>query len=220
MTTTLNSSALISLTSETAFPAAKFGYTARLIASIPNASIIDWILVELRTETAANTKIAAQAGFLKSDGTIVDLDGTSPLSMSVSAGSYYVVARHRNHLAIMSAAPVALSGTSTLYNFTTAQAQAFGANPMNDLGGGVFGMVAGDANGDGVVKYNLSNNDRLLIYNRIGNSGFNVTVNGYYSEDLNLDGIVKYNLTNNDRLLIYNVIGNGGFNVTKTTQVP
>jgi hypothetical protein len=219
MTTTLNSNAFLPLTSETAYPAATYGYTARTVASIPNANIVDWILVELRTGTAANTKIAAQAGFLKNDGTIVDLDGTSLLSMSVNEGNYYVVVRHRNHLAIMSAATVALNDASSLYDFTTAQAKAYGTNPMASLSG-VYGMWAGDANGDGVVKYNLSNNDRLLIYNRIGNAGLNVTVNGYYSEDLNLDGIVKYNLSNNDRLLIYNVIGNGGLNVTKATQVP
>jgi hypothetical protein len=198
MTTTLNSSALISLTSETAFPAAKFGYTARLIASIPNASIIDWILVELRTETAANTKIAAQAGFLKSDGTIVDLDGTSPLSMSVSAGSYYVVARHRNHLAIMSAAPVALSGTSTLYNFTTAQAHAFGANPLNDLGGGVFGMVAGDANGSGIVTAT----DISAVISVLNGTGYNAA-------DVNLSGIAT--ATDINIIII---------NVNKSSKVP
>ena len=91
---------------------------------------------------------------------------------------------------------------------------------MKDLGGSVYGMWMGDVNSDGVVKYNLGSNDRLLIYNRIGNAGFNVTVSGYYKEDVNMDGIVKYNLSNNDRLLIYNVIGNGGFNVTRSTQVP
>jgi hypothetical protein len=151
MTTTLNSSALLPLTSETAYPAATFGYIARTVASIPNASIVDWILVELRTGTAANTKIAAQAGFLKSDGTIVDLDGSSPLSMPVNAGNYYVVVRHRNHLAVMSAATVALSDPSALYDFTTAQTQAYGTDAMNDLGSGVFGMIAGDANASGIV---------------------------------------------------------------------
>ena len=68
--------------------------------------------------------------------------------------------------------------------------------------------------------YNRTNNDRLLIYNRIGNAGYNTTVSGYYPEDINMDGIVMYNRTNNDRLLIYNVIGNAGYNTTRSTQVP
>jgi hypothetical protein len=179
MTTTLNSSALLPLTSETAYPAATFGYTARTVASIPNASIVDWILVELRTGTAENTKIATQAGFLKNDGTIVDLNGTSPLSMPVNTGNYYVVVRHRNHLAVMSAATVALSEASALYDFTTAQAQAYGTNPMVSLSG-VYGMISGDASSDGQVNVD----DRNATWN-------NKNLVGYRIDDVTLDGQVN-----------------------------
>ena len=64
--------------------------------------------------------------FLKSDGTIVDTDGTSPVQFTgLSAGNYYIVIRHRNHLAIMSASAIPLSSSSALYDFTTAQSQAY-----------------------------------------------------------------------------------------------
>ena len=223
MTTTLNTNSLIHLNSNTAYPTSTYGYTASTVTSIPNSEIVDWVLVELRTGTAAGTKVATRAGFLKSDGTIVDTNGTSPLQFAgLGDGNYYVVVRHRNHLAIMSASAIPLSNSSALYDFSTAQLQAYGTNPMADfLGNGtVFGMWMGDVNSDGVVKYNLTDNDRLLIYNRIENAGVNITVSGYYNEDVNMDGVVKYNLSNNDRLLIYNVIGNSGVNLTKTTQVP
>ena len=49
----------------------------------------------------------------------------------------------------MSLNAVALSGSSALYNFTTAQTQAYGTNPMKALSGGGFGMIAGDASRDG-----------------------------------------------------------------------
>ncbi|MCB9219243.1 MAG: hypothetical protein H6610_07275 [Ignavibacteriales bacterium] len=69
--------------------------------------IVDWIVVELRTGTAANTKISSRAAFLKNDGSIVDIDGYSAVSFNgISSGNYYVVVYHRNHLPIMSANPI------------------------------------------------------------------------------------------------------------------
>lgn len=225
MTTTLNTNNLIPLDSEIAYDTTVYGYTSSTVASIPNSDIVDWVLVELRTGTTSGTKVDERAAFIKSDGTIVDTDGTSPVTFTgLSADDYYVVVRHRNHLAIMTSSAIPLSSNSAPYDFTSAQSQAYssGSDPMIDLldDATVFGMWMGDVNSDGIVKYNLGSNDRLLIYNRIGNAGFNLTVSGYYKEDVNMDGIVKYNLSNNDRLLIYNVIGNGGFNVTRSTQVP
>ena len=221
MTTTLDTSGYLPRTSDSAYSAATYGYTASTVASIPNTSIVDWLLVELRSDTAGATKVAGRAGFLKSVGTVVDTDGVSALRFTgLLPGNYYVVIRHRNHLAIMSAAAVALSGTSALYDFTTAQTQAYGTGPMAALTGGAFGMIAGDVNQDGVVKYNLTSNDRALIYVRIGGGLMNTTVRGYYSEDVTLDGVVKYNLTNNDRGIIYVNIGGGSVNATVSTKVP
>ena len=205
------------------YTVAPFNYTGT--EAVANAavfttnSIVDWILVELRS-TATGTAVARAAALLKNDGTVVGVDGiTAGVGFSsVTPGSYFIVIKHRNHLAIMSAAAVALPNAAA-YDFTTAQTQAYGTLPLAVLSTG-FGMYMGDANSDGVVKYNLANNDKLLIYNRIGNAGFNVTVSGYYNEDINLDGVVKYNLANNDKLLIYNVIGSAGFNTTVATQVP
>ena len=221
MTTTLNTSGLIPLTSESAYAAGTYGYSASAVTSIPNTSIVDWLLVELRSDITGATKVAGRAGFLKNDGTVVDIDGASPLSFAgVSPGNYYVVVRHRNHLSIMSAAPIALSSTSALYDFKTAQTQAYGTNAMAALTGGAFGMIAGDVNQDGIVKYNLGGNDRALIYVRIGGGIVNNTVSGYYPEDVNLDGVVKYNLGDNDRGIIYVNIGSGAVNATVSTKVP
>lgn len=81
-------------------------------------------------------------------------------------------------------------------------------------------MIAGDANGNGTIKYNLAGNDRALIYSRIGGGNINTTVNGYYNEDINMNGIVKYNLAGNDRAIIYQSIGGGSINLTVSSQVP
>ena len=92
-----------------------------------NPDLVDWILVELRTGTAASTKVAERAGFVKKDGTVVGPDGTSPLRFGVKDGNYYIVVSHRNHLPIMSANPVALSNASVAsYDFTTGNDKYYG----------------------------------------------------------------------------------------------
>ena len=80
MTTSLNT--IIPLSSNDAYSTETYGYTVSTVGSIPNTDIVDWVLIELRTETAAGTKKGTRAGFLKSDGTIVDVDGTSPVSFT------------------------------------------------------------------------------------------------------------------------------------------
>jgi len=198
MTTTLNTNNLIPLNSNTAYSTVNYGYTASTVASIPNSSIVDWVLVELRTGTAAGTKVATLAGFLKSDGTIVDVDGTSPLQFGgLGDGNYYVVVRHRNHLAIMSASAIPLSSNSALYDFSTSQSQAYGTNPMKSLSG-IYGLISGDASGDGQVNVD----DRNATWNNKNLVGFRI-------DDVTLDGQVNVD----DRNITWN-------NKNLSTQIP
>lgn len=163
-----------------------------------HTNIVDWVLVELRNGTANSTTVQKRACFILNNGNIVDLDGTSPVNFDKTNGnSYYVVIRHRNHLAIMSAnaltlssslAGVYLTGGISNYNFSSAQTQAYGTNPMSDAGGGVWAMIVGDANEDGnitTIDYNLWLPDN------------NSAASGYLATDMNLDGNVTtadYNL--------------------------
>ncbi|MFZ2863817.1 MAG: polysaccharide deacetylase family protein [Ignavibacteriaceae bacterium] len=166
------------------------------------ADIVDWVLVELRTGTAANTIVGSRAALLKSNGSIVDLDGSSQVKFNrIVPGNYYIVIRHRNHLPIMSANPVNLSFTnSSLYDFSTAQTQAYGTESMADLGSSVFGLISGDANANGQVQNNDLQNYWIL---QNGQSG-------YKESDFNLNGQVQNNDQEN-----YWVPNNG-----KGTQVP
>ena len=182
------------------------------VASVPD-SIVDWVLVELRTpDWSAASKVATRAAFIKRAGRIVDLDGTSPVTFSgLASGNYYVVVRHRNHLAVMSASAVALSASSSLYDFTGSQNAAYSSDyglypPMKDLGNGKFGMYAGDVNGDGTVYYLGSGNDRGALLVEIGGS-VNGTASGYISQDTNLDGSAYYLGPSNDRGIILVAIG-------------
>jgi hypothetical protein len=167
------------------------------VASIP-AGVVDWVLVELRKGTASTTKVATRAAFLKNDGSTVDLDGTSPVAFAgVPAGDYYIVVRHRNHLAIMSASAVALSSSSVLYDFTMSQNQAYGTDAMISVGTS-FAMISGDVDGSGV----LNAADRGIAWNQRG-------LLGYQSSDVDLSGVCNAA----DRGIAWNNRGN-------LTQVP
>jgi hypothetical protein len=185
MTTTLNT--ILPLSSEDAYPVAVYDYTPSTVASIPNTDIVDWVLVELRANST--TKVDERAAFLKSDGTIVDIDGSSPVTFTgYSNGDYYIVVRHRNHLAIMTATAIPLSSSSALYNFTDDMNKAFssGGDPMVLIGGN-YVMRSGDADRNGSVlapDYTLWRNQ----------NGIGV---GYLDEDFDLNGNVlapDYNL--------------------------
>ena len=155
MTTTLNANNLIPLNSNDAYSTTVYSYTASTVSSIPNADIVDWVLVELRTGTTSGTTVGTRAAFLKSDGKIVDTNGSSTVTFTgLNDGNYYVVVRHRNHLAIMSASAIPLSGSSALYDFSTSQSQAYttGVDPMVALAGGIYGMIAADASEDGSIN--------------------------------------------------------------------
>jgi len=145
------------------------------VPSIPDVNIVDWVLVELRDAPDAAsatpaTTVAQQAAFLKNDGSIVVMDGISnPLFPYTPVSQLFVVIWHRNHLGIMSANALTESGGVYSYDFTTPAGQAFGTDAQKDLGGGVFGMYAGDANANGIV--NLA--DKTLWTNQAGTQGYN-----------------------------------------------
>ncbi len=127
------------------------------IATIPSGAV-DWVLLELRTGTASSTRVATRAALIKSNGVIVELDGSSPVTFGgISAGNYYVVIRHRNHLPIMSASPLSLTTSASLYDFTMSQSQAYGVSPMKEIVSGVFGMIAGDANSTNIITASDAN---------------------------------------------------------------
>ena len=208
MSTALNTNNFIPLTHP--YTAAPWNYAGtESVASIPTG-VVDWVLVELRKTTAASSVDERRACFILSDGSIVDLDGSSPVKFTAaSTNNYYIVIRHRNHLAIMSANSVSLSssldgtyltGGGSEYDFSSAQSQAFGTNPLADLGAGVFGLIAGDGNANGGV--NIA--DRNLVW-RVQNGTL-----GYLSGDFDLSSGVNIA----DRNLKWR-INNG-----KLTQVP
>ena len=152
------------------------------VDAIPNAYVVDWIGVELRDATDINsatdqTSVGGGAFFLLNDGSIVGLDGSSLPSFDlVITNQLFVVIWHRNHLPVISQNPLSLSGGIYTYDFTTSANQAFSDN-QSDLSGGLWGMIAGDANTDGIIN-ELDGTEVWL--NEAGH-------NGYLQSDVNMD---------------------------------
>jgi hypothetical protein len=128
------------------------------VGAMPNAIVVDWVLLELRDATsAANatsaTTIARQAAFVLNNGAIVGLDGSSDVLFTNSVtNQLFVVVWHRNHLGVMSANPLVNVGGIYSYDFTTAAGQAYGADAHKLLAGGKYGMYGGDGDANKTVN--------------------------------------------------------------------
>lgn len=188
---------------------------------LANPDIVDWVKLEMRDPSAPSTSTNNKASaFIKKNGDIVGLDGSSLPRVKNGFPTSVVVLSHRNHLPIrtLNTGLDAVNPVSQ-HNFSISLGQAY-HNPLISTNVsmldemGTFLMWAGDINQDGLVKYNLASNDRVLIFNAIGGINQNATVNGYFSEDVNMNGQVKYNLSNNDRVILFNNIGGINQNAT------
>jgi hypothetical protein len=131
-------------------------------------AIVDWVMVELRNAATPATVVARKAALVQRDGDIVSAtNGTSPVSFSgVLAGSYHIVAKHRNHLGVMTANPVSLNaGVPVGLDFTLA------ATPNYQLSG---------AAGTTHAQRALNNGKRALWEGNMGKQDF---VNGQHTGD-------------------------------------
>lgn len=171
-------------------------------------AIVDWVVVELRHPTQA-TVLATRSALLQCDGDVVEVDGTTPVGVAVTAGTYRVGIRHRNHLGALTANAFALSSTTTVVDLTSTATATFGTDARRSLTG-TFPTLAlwpGNVVRDASVRYTGSNNDRDPILVLIGGVIPTNTATGYRAEDVTMDGIVKYTGSNNDRDVVLQTIG-------------
>jgi hypothetical protein len=159
----------------------------KINAAIPSC-IADSIIVELHASTSPYATMYSSKG-------VVNTNGTAAISFPNSTldSSYYIVIKHRNSIETWSASPVTISN-HTIYNFTTAASQAYGAN-LSNLGSGVFAMYSGDINQDGSIDFN--DYPELDIASNLGVLGYDVNdLNGDASVDFNDFPILDVNSNN------------------------
>jgi len=159
--------------------------------AMPNFDVVDWILIELRETTGTvltateETIIGRKAGLLLNDGSIVDLDGSSPIMIEGQIeNNLYIVLYHRNHFGIISSMPVYLSKGNYTYDFTLSPYQTYGGElSVKDLGNDIWGVPGGNGLFDSKVD-NKDKNDLWAIQNGLV---------GYFNGDYNMDGTVSPN---------------------------
>lgn len=128
------------------------------VVAIPNANIVDWVLVELRDAASAGqatsgTMVARQAAFILNNGKVVGTDGSSILRFETPVfNNLYTVVYHRNHISVMSASGLTKTLGIYTYNFSTGSGQAYGGTSAHkQIAPGVWGMFGGDGTKDGLV---------------------------------------------------------------------
>ncbi len=148
------------------------------VAVVP-PGVVDWVLLSLRTGTAGATRVSRRAALLMSNGSILDLDGSSPVTFSgVGLGSYFVVVRHRNHLPAMTASARPLNAPVDSCDFTIGSGAYFGG-AAKSFGGGLWGIYSGDYSGD-----------EFIDASDFAGPDNEIFLSGYRRADLNLDGFI------------------------------
>ena len=159
------------------------GYLATRYSVPVHPDAVDSVTIEIRDSLrASHAEIRAYApAWLLTDGTIRDFRDTSVagVEFAVPAGNYHVVVYHDSHLPVISASPQSLTATSAVYDFSTAQSQAYGTNPMLQIGFR-FLLYPGDGNHSGII----TTSDANRVFG-------NLNATGYNSNDINLSGIVS-----------------------------
>jgi len=134
-------------------------YGAEQVTTIPNSEVIDWVLLELRETTGdassatSDKMIFRRVAFISHDGSVVDLNGTTPFLFHASFDkNIFLVIHHRNHLSVMMENPLqAIDGIFDI-NLTDDPLKIHGEElGYKEIGADLWGMVSGDFNADGVI---------------------------------------------------------------------
>ena len=167
-------------------------------------NMVDWVLVELRSASEGEA-VAQAVGCLLSDGSVTDTTGTRGLTFNglESGNEYYIVVKHRNHLAIMSKNAVGIDeGNDVIEHDFSLSGAAYGGNALAvKKMGSIYAMIAGDGDANGQIQTTDKNSTWIEQTGLIG----------YYSADYDLNGFVQ---TDDLKKEIYED------NVGKASQVP
>jgi hypothetical protein len=119
-------------------------------ASFIPSNAVDWVLIQL----SAGTNLVpyfSRSAFLRQDGWVVDDQGLPGITVQFKGGTNWLVIQHRNHLAVMSAAPLDPNTYDHTNDFTRSEFAYYGGNAAAKPAHGLWCMVAGDTDGDGMI---------------------------------------------------------------------
>jgi hypothetical protein len=167
MRTTINTNGLLPLTQP--YNTAPFNYPGtESVGAIPNANVVDWVLIEFRkpasglpADALPATSVGRRAAFILANGQVVELDGVTPVTIDLNKqGAGFFVIKTRNHLAIMSnSLPSNLTGSysnnfavlANSYKNPSATSDPTVQLATTGAGATLWGMWPGDVNRSGTV---------------------------------------------------------------------
>ena len=176
-------------------------------------NIVDWVWIEIRNANNNTQIIDQRSALLQRDGDVVHTDGISPVIMEGLTGDYFIVVKHRNHLGVMTAIPIALSTSNTNVDFTDGSTNSFGSYAQAQLASNTYALWAGktDQNANQVRFLGANNSvdiikDYILSYptNLLGFITF--TAPDYHNTDVDMNGFSKFSGANDDSNLIKDII--------------
>jgi len=151
---------------------------------------------QLRMRDTVKAKLWDLTGSYIVDSATAVIDSVTFLASftfkNAPTGNYYIAITHRNSIETWSktGGESYTRGTTTAYDFTSANTQAYGNNLK--LKGGRYCMYSGDVNSSGVIN----STDRTLIRSNVGQTG-------YIKYDLDGNGVVN----SADRTIVRNNTG-------------
>jgi len=161
---------------------------------------VEWVLVELRDASDRSVLVEQRAALLLDDGSILDpndlTDGLCFYNTQDDA-EYYMAIRNRNHLPVLSANTIAFPN-DLWYDFTQAANVEGAEEQLEDTDvAGVYTMVQGDFDGNGIITVDDFNIYRSQI----------AALHSYEQGDLDGDGnvtVTDYNrfLPNASRIAV------------------
>ncbi|HRI27332.1 MAG TPA: glycosyl hydrolase family 28-related protein [Chitinophagales bacterium] len=153
------------------------------LTDIP-ANTTDWVLLEVRHPANPTQVVERRAAFLLQNGDIVDIDNSPDgvLFTSLAPNApYHLCLKTRNHLPVISAAPLLLPNAAP-FNFGNPAVVNMGAQQLVNMGAGYHALWAADINANGVINVH----DFTMYATQ-----FAAPAQPYLSADCNLDGVVN-----------------------------
>jgi len=186
-------------------------------AGLNQDNIVDWVWIEIRSGSDDTLVVDDTSALVQRDGDVVAIDGVSDVILRGLTGEYYIVVKHRNHLATMTANKIPLSVSPTTVDYSNSATSTFGTNAQVQLSNGSMALWSGNVNGDIIVQYTGSTPDSPSILSTVLNDVGNFLnfptyiVNGYNSHDVNMDGNTQYTGTTPDTpFILQNVLAHPG----------
>jgi hypothetical protein len=183
------------------------------VTDVPTG-VTDWVKLELRDPASPATVLGKASVFVKSDGSIVGLDGTSLPIIKNGNPTSIVAVVHRTHLSIRTPNAGIDVVDPTLYNFSLDTLNAYrnpafpgNANMKFLATPSKYVMWASNGNSNTNVRFSGPANDRDYLLNTILSGNPTTIISNTYSVgDFNMNGTVRFSGPANDRDFLLNTV--------------